>query len=219
MHRPILSVLAIAGAIILAGVPSAKADDRGAELAALEDRLLEAERVRVEFTITSEGILSSALKGSLDIRGDALSLEADGDFGGSPVDLVLAVSGTEIAGGNLALADAGLREFSVENPGAAKEAVILGMTRMGILHNLALLTGSRPPDRSAGGIREWVKTANVRGRSGGLAFDVLVDGHKAAEGVLALDARRLPTRREQTNRFEAGEMRVLETYRVFEVSD
>ena len=219
MYRPILRALTIAGAILLAGVASAKGEDRTEELAALENRLLTAETVRVDFTITSDGVLSTALKGSLDIRGDTLSLEADGDFGGSPVDLILAVSGTEIAGGNLALADASLREFSVKNPGAAKEAVILGMTRMGILHNLALLTGSRPPDRSAGGIREWVKTENVRDRGDGLAFDIMVDGHKAAEGSLALDGRRLPTRREQTNRFPAGEMRVVETYRVFEVSD
>lgn len=205
--------------MLLAGAALAKGDDRAAELAALENRLLEAQIVRVEFTITAEGILSTALKGSLDIRGENLSLEADGEFGGSPVDLILAVSGTEIAGGNLALADTRLREFSVKNPGAAKEAVILGMTRMGILHNLALLTGSRPPDRSAGGIRNWVKADKVRGEGSSLAFDILVDGQAAAKAVLAIDSRRLPARREQINRFPAGEMRVVETYRVFEVSD
>ena len=219
MHRPTLTAWAIAGAALLSGVTLAEGEDRAGELAALENRLLEAEVVRVDFTITSEGILGTALEGRLDIRGNTLSLEADGDFGGSPVDLILAVSGTEIAGGNLALADASLREFSVKNPGAAKEAVILGMTRMGILHNLALLTGSRPPDRSAGGIRDWVTTDKVRRQGDGLAFDILVDGHEAAEAMLAMDSRRLPTRRDQTNRFPAGEMRVVETYRVFEVTD
>lgn len=205
--------------MLLAGTTLANGDDRAAELAALEDRLLAAEAVRVEFTVTAEGILSSALTGRLEIRGENLSLEADGEFGGSPVDLVLAVSGTEIAGGNLALADARLREFSVANPGAAKEAVILGMTRMGILHNLALLTGSRPPDRSAGGIRNWVTADRVRGDGNDLAFDILVDGEAAAEAVLAMDGRRLPARRKQINQFPAGEMRVVETYRVFEVTD
>ena len=219
MHPSILTACGIAGAVLVAGATLAKGDDRAAELAALEERLLEAEAVRVEFTITSEGILSTALKGSLDIRGENLSLEADGDFGGSPVDLILAVSGSEIAGGNLALADARLREFSVANPGAAKEAVVLGMTRMGILHNLALLTGSRPPDRSAGGFRNWVKADKVRGEGNGLAFAILVDGDAAAEAMLAMDNRGLPTRREQINQFPAGEMRVVETYRMFEVTD
>ena len=47
----------------------------------------------------------------------------------------------------------------------------------------------------------------------------LVDGQAAAEAVLALDNRGLPPRREQTNQFPSGEMRVVEAYRVFEVTD
>ncbi len=218
MRRSILTALG-AAAVLLAGAPAALGDDGTADMAGREQRLRAAQGLRVEFTIASEGVLSTALQGYLEVRGDDLSLEADGDFGGSPVDLVLAVSGSEIRGGNLALADASLREFTARNPGAAKEAVILGMTRMGILHNLALLTGSRPPDRSGGGIREWVRPDRVRSTAEGLAFDVVVDGEAAAEAELALDGRRLPAKRRQTNRFPAGEMRVVETYRVFDVTD
>lgn len=219
MPRPILIAAGLGTALILAAGP-ATGDNRAADFSAFEERLINADAVRVEFVIVSEGVLATDLLGSLDIRGEKISLEADGTFGGSPVDLILAVSGTEISGGNLALADASLQEFTIENPGAAREAVILGMTRMGLLHNLALLTGSRPPDRAAGGIRNWVKAANVHSASdGSLAFDIIVDGQDAADAVVVLDARSLPERRDQTNRFPAGEMRVVETYRVFEVVD
>ena len=219
MHRPILIAAGLCSALLLAAGPVA-GEDRAADFAEFEERLIRAEAVRVDFAIVSEGVLTTDLQGSLDIRGEKISLEADGTFGGSPVDLILAVSGTEISGGNLALADASLQEFTIKNPGAAREAVILGMTRMGLLHNLALLTGSRPPDRAAGGIRDWVRASNVRSAGdGGLAFDILVDGQDAAEAVVLLDSRTLPERRDQTNRFPAGEMRVVETYRVFEVVD
>ena len=45
-------------------------------------------------------------------------------------------------------------------PPALNEAIVIGLTRMGHLHNIAVLTGGLPPDHSDGGAADWVRVAN-----------------------------------------------------------
>lgn len=78
---------------------------------------------------------------------------------------------------------------------------------MGILNNLARLTGAREPDHADGGVREWVVVDSLPGRGdGALTFDIVVAGQPAGSAALAVDEAGRPTVRHQTVRFPGGEM-------------
>ncbi|MEM1044188.1 MAG: hypothetical protein AAGI91_16385 [Bacteroidota bacterium] len=110
-----------------------------------------------------------------------------------------------------------------ERPPALREALALGFTRMGLLHNLARLTAAQPPDRAEGGVAQWVivhgaawgTRRTIDGRAvQGLRFDLRVSGTEAGTATLWLDAATgLPVRRDQVVRFPDGTMTVTESYR------
>ena len=96
------------------------------------------------------------------------------------------------------------------------------MTRMGLLHNLAMLSSGSPPDRIDGSVSKWVRPGDIRkgasasidGRDAdSLEFTVIVDGQPSGEVVLWLDAESgLPIGREQLVHFSQGDMKVTERY-------
>jgi hypothetical protein len=180
--------------------PPADTTDPAAAFQGLEARLLETSSARVSFRITAEGALSVALDGVLVLASDdRLSLEADGTFGERAVRVELSVAHGEMTGGNET------EIFRQPAPARVREAVLIGLTRMGLLHNLARLVAARPPDRAAGGVADWVQAVDVRWLSPGdedagpgVWFGILVAG--------------LPVLRLQTVRFPQGEMRVREEY-------
>ena len=100
-------------------------------------------------------------------------------------------------------------------PSGLSRALLIGFTRMGILHNLALLTEEAPPDHADGGVAEWVTVDEfeaVRLPQPGIAFAISVAGEPAGTASLDLDADGLPLARRQTVQFPTGEMHVTETY-------
>lgn len=184
--------------------------------AAVEERLLERTGREVGFRITSEGAFAADLSGELEIGpANEIRLTADGTFGGDPVSLSLDVAGDRMVGGNAE------DRFDEPVPPALRESVVLGLTRMGLLHNLARLVAGSPPDHAGGGVREWVRPANMLpmevGR--GVVFDVVVNGQETASAVLRVDERGLPASRAQTVRFPGGEMRVRESYAIRDAGD
>lgn len=209
---------------VLCGENAFAVGEDGAELMAqLQTRLLSAKRVVIESDIQSRGVLFSQLKGvaRIDER-NQLQLDYNGQFGAKPATLLLAANGRsqELRNG------AGYRREPV--PHEANRAVLIGFLRMGLLHNLARLSGLQPPDHGAGGVERWVTLDNFRPTTyilGGdlegtlsFGFDVMVDGVLAASARLWLDpATGLPRRREQTVNFARGEMTVVENYVRFEV--
>lgn len=195
-------------------VPISTAEEAaaGAEaaFAALEERLLSAP-VAMRFHITSEGAFASELAGTLRMEGDVARLEARGTFGADSARLHLAADADSVRGGN------GERIFAGPTPPALREALALGLTRMGLLHNLARLVAASPPDHAEGGAGEWVGTEGHAwvegGEAGEMRFGIVVDGTDVAEATLRLDpATGLPAVRTQTVRFPGGEMRVVERY-------
>jgi hypothetical protein len=185
-------------------------DDPASEFHALENRLLEARTVRVAFHVTAEGAVEADLRGDLEITPEGETrLTAAGRFAGQPAELLLRSDDGECEFGNAS------NRASVPRPDRLNESLLLGFTRMGILHNLARLAGGQPPDRADGGIREWV-VADSFGRdpadSGTFSFEVLVAGERAASASLEIDPEGRPVVRRQTVRFPTGEMRVVERY-------
>lgn len=219
--KPLFPALLLAGAGACASVASAEAADPAAVFEALEERLLGAQLVRVGFTITSGGAVNSSLSGTLEVEApNEVRLAAAGTFEGADVELRLASNGRQMEGGS----SGGL--FSLETPTYLGEGVLLGLTRMGLLHNLAMLSGGAPPQGTDGKAREWVQvsgfaagaTADQGGPARPISFAIAVDGKPAARATLWLDeVGGLPRMREQVVLFGEEEMQVLEEYDFFEV--
>jgi hypothetical protein len=215
-------------AVLAAGCAADAGDSDGEDFRALErapdeaffeaeNALLRAGGSRIEFDVTSEGAFEAELAGFLHVlQGNELELEADGRFGGESVELRLRTRDERMRWGN---AD-GVSEDEI--PDELMEAVLVGLARMGVLHNLARLVAGAPPDRAGGGVREWVQVEDFEwadGRSGagtgerGVAFRIRVAGQPAGRATVWLDASGAMTGRDQVVEFPGGEMRVRERYR------
>ncbi len=188
----------------------------------LEQRLLDAESVHIRGAAGSAGAVISGLEGQAVLAsGNRAHLQFSGEFGGTGVTLALVADGEQMWGGN------GADQFESEAPPLLNEGILLGFTRMGILHNLALLSSVSPPDGTDGAIRDWVTVSNFAwGESGtldgvaaeALTFDLTVNGTPSAKVVLWLDQENgLPVQREQLVQFPDGEMRAIEVYEAIEI--
>lgn len=182
----------------------------------LEARLLGADEVHVAFDVTAEGAVEVALEGRLDLNADgSTELTATGTFAGRPVDVALRADGDGMRWGAAAAPAEG------PPPPALREAILVGFTRMGILHNLARLTGNAPPDHAEGGVADWVvvdafRPAAMDGSEHAVAFDITVAGEPSGSATLGVDAEGRPVERRQAVQFPQGEMRVAERYTAVE---
>lgn len=183
----------------------------------VEQILLDSPELRMTTEVTSVGAFESSLQGTVSLSaGNRATLDVSGSFGGA-VELRLSSDGERLRGGSAA------GEFDVATPDHLNEAIVIGLTRMGILHNLARLVGGAPPDHMEGGVQEWVQVVDVETSTeeddAGRAlrrfdFGLVVEGVRSGTASLWVDAdTSLPVRREQTVQFENGEMRVIEVYR------
>lgn len=202
--------LLLAGLLVI-GFPSSALQRglSGQEFSAVEGRLLSARQVTLDFEVTAEGAAEIQVAGRLEWADGALRVEAEGAFGGRPVELVLETLDPA------ARYRYGVRGSAVEadTPPELWPAVVVGLTRMGILHNLARLTGGAAPDHADGGVEEFVQVDDVaRDEEGHLAFDILVGGQESGSATLRLDESGLPAVRRQNVAFPTGEMRVVERY-------
>jgi len=183
----------------------------------LEEDLLAAPAARVSYAITAQGVYDASLTGVLLIgAGNALRLEASGSFAGEPVDAVLVSNGVGLS------MTVGGEEILLETPGQLREAVVIGLTRMGLLHNLARLAGSAPPDHAGGAVTKWVKVSDfsiadppeappVDGVP--VEFGIVLSQEPVGEVIMWLDQRTgLPMLRTQTVHFPDGDMLVTEAY-------
>lgn len=196
--------------------PTVSHADRFAEL---EARLLTGKEFEIVFAIESHGAIETKLRGIVRMGAGRALLEADGTFAGVVGTTRIECDGTNLRGAG----PAGRVEMPC--PGGLQPALMLGMMRMGLLHNVAMAWAGRPPDRSElAGIRAisamdaWVTTQGHRAppKGGdGIAFDIAVEGTVIGDASLVLDGRGLPSLREQTVRFDGGEMRVIEQYETF----
>lgn len=202
----------VAVALLLLGGPAggaAQADpvDPAARMAELESRLLDARRAALDFRVTAEGAAAIEVAGHLRREeGGGVELRAEGTFGGRTVDLLLRTEGDRYEFGN------GPERATAPVPPALWEALVLGFTRMGVLHNLARLSGNAPPDHAEGGVGEWVVVDGFDHADDALTFDITVAGQPSGSASLELGLDGLPHLRRQSVRFPNGEMRVVERY-------
>lgn len=182
--------------------------DPGATFSDLETRLLDADGVSLEYTVTAEGAIEAELTGRLEVsRNGVAVLVGEGQFGGRAFDVSLHAEGERFQYSN------GVNRAAGAQPVALRESLLVGLTRMGVLHNLARLTEAAPPDHSEGGVREWVTVGGFAVDAEGISFDLTVAGEPAGSATLELDESGLPAVRRQRVTFPDGEMVVTETYR------
>ena len=214
--RVLLLVMAALGAGC-ATTPSDRDDPRArAAFETIEQTMLDATVLRADYAITSEGAFSAQLDGDLVAQKPGrAALSADGMFAGTDVALRLAADGERLRGSS------GTQGFDEPAPPALLEGLVVGLLRMGVLHNLAMLSGGAPPDRTDGTVRDWVVPHSFAfapgdaGEGAAISFALEVAGAPAGEVVLHYDpATNLPLRREQVVRFETGDMRVTERYEI-----
>lgn len=187
---------------------------------ALEARLLEGSR-RAEFTLTAKGAVEVSIRGELVLDADAIQLRANGTFAGAPTEIQLRTEGDRLKGHSPG------GTIDIPRPPHLREAIVVGLTRMGLLHNIAVLHGGRPPDHAEHGVRDWVQVDDLRRDDpvdagfdpapelppDPLSMDITVSGHPAGQATLWLDPDTgLPLQRHQVVQFPEGTMQVRETY-------
>jgi hypothetical protein len=184
---------------------------------ALEGRLAAAPAVRLKYTIASQGVVVSSFQGTLVLqRGNRVRLEANGTLDQKPSHPTLVSDGQKMQGGSLE------KTFASDAPPALGDAVLLGMTRMGLLHNLVALSGGAPPEGADGSMRTLASVSHVaRGTNepvNGVEaerydFKVFVRGKPMGDATLWIDPRNgLPLKRHQVVHFPDGELTVDENY-------
>lgn len=196
--------------------------DPSKQLAQLEDRLNGASQVEFEFAINSAGAVISHLTGRVRwVRDGEFTLTAEGEFAGQPQQLELRGDAS-----TLTTLVAGSESWSGARPPELIVALVRGLSHMGLLHNLAMLTGGKPPDHADAGAREWLVAEDfefgpTETREGvelrPLEFMMIVGGQPVSRATLWLDADGLPVERYQAVEFPEGEMRVVERYSNFVV--
>jgi outer membrane lipoprotein-sorting protein len=199
--------------------PEVSAETRFQEL---ERRLLEAETIYIDGGAGSTGTVESAFEGKVILAsGNRARIQFTGQFASKNVLVALVSDGTKMWAGN------GSDSFEEEAPAALNEGIIVGLTRMGILHNLAVLSEASAPEGTDGNVHEWLTVTNFAWGdeetidgviTETMTFDISVDGKPSAKARLWLNKETgLPVQRQQVVQFPDGEMTAVEVYEAFEI--
>ena len=214
---PSLAVLAVACSSTKQGPREAQKD-----FDALEERLLDAPSVHTTSRLTAEGALTADVRCVHGVTRDGNAfMQAKGTLAGKPVDWTFVSDGKRMT----LTAPDGKREREI--PADLRAGLLLGLTRMGWMHNVAMLSAGGWPDATDGKIDDFVRAVNVMtgdeyeeqedGRTKrALTFGIEVRGQVAATAVLWIDCESgVPIERWQKVRLPNGEMHVVETYESF----
>lgn len=94
-----------------------------------------------------------------------------------------------------------------------REAVVLGLTRMGLLHNVVRLAQDQPLDHADGTVRDWLRAVKFRRVKGGVRYSINLEGKDRGTVTLLINAKsKMPVKRTAVVHFPRGDMRVTETY-------
>lgn len=191
--------------------------------ARLEQHLVGSGALSLVYDITAEGPVTARVAGPLARRADGYTeFRANGTLNDRTLAAMCLVDSAKLS------IESGSNFQEVEVPEKAQDAIFGGMMRTGLLHNIYRLSVPLVPDGAEKGVDSVFRTTDHRWEGEGekngvpckaLSFDILkVDAEGATSpaggALLWLNAETgLPVLREQTVRFDEGEMRVVESYR------
>lgn len=183
--------------------------DPASRLERLEGRLLAADTVRLSYRVRAQGAVEAELAGEVSLVEERIEVTGSGHFAGQPVEVFLHAGQQSYEFGNR------VTRTSLPTPDSLREALVIGFTRMGILHNLARLSAAAPPDHADGGVREWASVDSVitdPADPAAVSFGLIVAGKPSGTASLEISEAGLPVLRRQTVEFPSGAMRVEERY-------
>ena len=198
--------------------PEPEPVDPTARIVAAEDLLIEAPQ-RARFIIDSRGAFESHFVGALVMEGARIQITASGRFGDKPVEVALDADGTRMRG------TGGAQAFDLPQPEGLREALAVGIMRMGLLHTLAMLVAGRPPDVPEGDVRAWLTlTPDPQAPTVAvmephhqdlppdpITFRGAVAGNESITATVWIEEGVLLERQQET-RFEGGTMEVREAF-------
>ncbi|HEY4221950.1 MAG TPA: hypothetical protein VGO62_11415 [Myxococcota bacterium] len=174
----------------------------------LETHLMRAKTVHIKATLVATGAVNAALVEEVSLGdGQKARMAVTGKFEGRDVDTWFVCDGKtmKVKGKDAAPADPEVRD-----------AIVIGMVRMGLLHNAGLLVGGSAPEHSRGGLREFVKAERPRAQTPAtdIKIDVVVHHDVMGEATLSLDETASLKKRHSELHFEEGDLVDDESYRV-----
>lgn len=187
----------------------------------LEERLLNEEYLFTGASVLADSAMEATLAAKLWTAPNGQArLTAEGVMTGfvdENATIRFVSDGTNMAGGRSATVG-----FESGTPRELNKALILGLTRMGIMHNLFQLFTGSPPEFADGGLEdvlevhsfEWLEPIVVRRwLTRPMRFTVRVNGEDSGEATLFIVRDTgLPNKRVQTVDFAQGQMVVTELY-------
>lgn len=187
-----------------------------------EAALLGAKNLSGAFEIEATGQNASKFTGTLELAGgNALQLVSDGRFGGEDVHVELDSRSGDI--NRTVTKGASVNGHRDPPASALGEAIVVGLARMGLLHNLATLSMDKIIDHADGGVRDAVKALEAKDGAADQAageachrvdYVLEVGGKRMGEASTCIsDSTSLPLQRRTVVHFEGGDMIATETWR------
>jgi hypothetical protein len=203
-------------ALLAAPIALGAGEDPAQLMRDLEARLIGARHVLIESRIEARGAVTGSLTGRVELFDrNRAELLYTGSMSGQPGPIALS------ADGRLLELQSGQVRQSLRVGRESNRALLVGMMRMGLLHNLARVQALQGPDHAEGGVERWARLDSFRPTTyilggeleGTMSFGFDFDTGEPVPSRLWLDpASSLPRRREITLRVRDGEVKVVEDY-------
>lgn len=185
--------------------PDPFAGDPLAAFGGLEERLLTAQKVELTAEVSASGAVTAEMSGTLVVQPELeASVVVDGFFDGNELE---------------ARWDSATAKASDTTAPAWAEGILIGLTRMGVLHNWAKIVGGQDPDVD---VKTAMQVEQLAWKGGDpstrtLTFSLVFMDTPMGEVELTLDPDGLPHHRVQIVHFPEGDMQVLEQYSAIRV--
>lgn len=223
--------LFLLSALFSVTVPSAFADDYKTPekvISAMEASLLKIKNRKLKFRTEATGAIAATFEGEVIFKkGNVIDYRTAGKFLGKEHKLFLLSDGARLRGGSEA------KPFESACPAELRSGILIGMSRMGLMHNIARLSGNQPPERTDGTVTKWLGIVEPKfakdhapdtPQAGAelkhndkklmvVFFKLSVDGKNTGDVELWIDTKtNLPSYRAITVHFPQGDMFVTEKY-------
>ncbi len=120
----------------------------------MEASLMKIKNRRVKFRIEATGAVTGTFEGEILFKkGNVMDYRTSGKFLGKDHKLFLLCDGAKLSGGS---SSSEKSPFEMDAPAGLRPGILIGMSRMGLMHNIARLTGNKPPDRIDGSVYSWL---------------------------------------------------------------
>ena len=211
---PRLLTIAVLLAVSSAAPAAPTAEQKFKDVEAL---LARAGRFDLKAHVMSSGAVTSDLNADMGVANSGIvAIRMHGTLEGKPDDVVLRTDGV------VTMITMDGKDTRLQPGHGMREAVQLGLLRVGLWHNLMLLSRGVQPEHHQGDIKLWADVSNVhyiatpQKGSTALAFDVRIENKKVGTATLWIDdATKVPLKREQTLILDGEKIKTVEDYSNF----